>query len=118
MATPVALVELQDNVADCPFCIVEGEADRVTVGVGGGGGGGGGGSTLGGGGGGGATFFAQPVPPINMATKTTVNTAKVTRDFLMNWASFESQSCFYFTVFKLIKVPLYSNGTAKIALPV
>ena len=57
MDTLVALVELQDNVEDCPLSIDVGSAERVTVGAGAGGGA----TGAGGGGGGAGAFFLQPL---------------------------------------------------------
>jgi hypothetical protein len=100
IVTPVAFEEFHESVVDCPFSIAEGDALREIVGAGGGGeGGGGGGSTFAAAAGAGATFFAQPVPEMNKASRTIAAAVSLYSDLLIGSISF---SCLWFLRFALI----------------
>jgi hypothetical protein len=113
IVTPVAFVELQESVVDCPFSIADGDALREIVADGGGGGGGGGGGALASTGAGAGGFFAHPIPEMSKASRIAAEVASKYTDFLIGSISFP---CLWiFLTFVLITAPLgqrnMSNGT-------
>jgi hypothetical protein len=94
IVTPVAFDDFHVRVEDCPFSIAEGETLSETVGAAAGGAGGWGASAfLSGAGVGVATFFLQPVPETNNASKTIAAAVSVYHDLFILGISFR---CFGF----------------------